>query len=140
MADHGTHVVLAMTEHLTDVEALTPEQEARARDLSSQMNDSYVGNYSAARVIIQLQDEVARLERDRTFVALMGSTPTADCPVTFEKGELGACSACGKTFECGAKVALQPAVQACPGHEFKCVHCKATPVEVDAETTGAAPK
>lgn len=30
--------------------------------------------------------------------------------------------------------AAQPCVQACPGHEFKCIHCRATPDEVRALT------
>lgn len=57
-----------MSEHLPDVDQLpnvklTPEQDARARDLSVQMNESYIGNYSAARVIVHLQDRIAELER-----------------------------------------------------------------------------
>ncbi len=57
-----------MTEHLTDVDQLpnvklTPEQDARAHDLSVQMNESYIGNYLAARVIVHLQDRIAELER-----------------------------------------------------------------------------
>lgn len=41
---------------------LTPEQDARAVALGKQMTADYLGNYSAARVIVHLQDEVARLE------------------------------------------------------------------------------
>lgn len=57
-----------MSEHLPDVDQLpnvklTPEQDARAASMAKQMTRSYVGSYSAARVIVSLQDENKRLKR-----------------------------------------------------------------------------
>lgn len=56
-----------MSEQLTDVDKLpnvklTPEQDARAIAMAQVMTKKYLGNYSAARVIVYLLDEVARLE------------------------------------------------------------------------------
>lgn len=86
MADRGTHVVLAMSEHLTDVQDLTPEQEARATALTNQMTMSYWVR-SAARVIVHLQDEVARLREDLQRIKWRGRSQDTVDYITPTTGE-----------------------------------------------------
>lgn len=62
-----------MTEHLTDVDQLpnvklTPEQDERAVAMGKAMTREYLGNYSAARVIVHQQDQIAKLESDLAWI------------------------------------------------------------------------
>jgi len=116
-----------MTEPLPDVDQLpnvklTPEQDARAVAMAKEMTREYLGSYSAARVIVHLQDEVAFDQKDLAelrpcysmegliaFVArhfpAMELRPRSGCPVIFDRaGRCGMCTACGKNFTCGAKL------------------------------------
>lgn len=53
-----------MTDQLPDVR-LTDEQEARAADLSSQLAANYWGTYLCARLIVHLQDRLAKPAHER---------------------------------------------------------------------------
>lgn len=107
-----------MTEHLTDVKALTQEQSDRAIVLSDQMRADYWGLYSCARVIVHLQDRVAELER------------------LLNKAEIERAWAIGKLREAMPTVGARQQVPVVPPSSiFKCAYCEApfaTAVETDA--------
>lgn len=109
-----------MTEPLPDVNQLPSKELPKTLKASSYDDDlwlrvSDVQPFLRERVELQqqlrtAQEEIARLETHIIERQPLKVTSTSDCPVVFEKGQLGTCTACGKNFECGA---VQPAVIGC---------------------------